>query len=272
MRKNTRLQNNRAMRVIVASMVSLFSFAALADPSAKEIMQKAGDARKLTGSEAVMKLSIFGKNKGDVRERKIALATKTVGTTEKRIYSFLAPADVKGTGVLTFDHDKKDDDTWVYLPKLRGEPRRIVSSAKGKKFLGSEFSYADLNTPILDNYKIKLLKTEKAGGTDCYVIEMLPASEKVAEEEGYSKKIVWVGKSDFMIRKSEFYDPDKALLKVLTMKNIKLVDKKLKRYRAMYSEMVNKQDGRKSIFVTERIENSPNVKDDLFTTAYLKRQ
>lgn len=271
MRKNKRLQNNKAMCVIVASMVTLFSLAAFAnDPSPKDIMQKAGDARKLTGSEAVMKLLIFSK-KGEQRKREIAMATKTAGGTEKRVYKFLAPADVKGTGVLTFDHDKKDDDTWIYLPALR-KTRRIVSSDKGKKFMGSEFSYADLNTPILSNYKLKLLKTEKAGGTDCYVVEMLPANDKVADEEGYSKKIVWVGKSDYMIRKSEFYDLDGALLKVLTMKNIKLVDKKSKRYRAMYSEMVNKQDGRKSIFETVKIENSPDVKDDIFTTAYLERQ
>jgi hypothetical protein len=241
------------------------------EPSPRQIMENASNVRKLDGSESVMSLTIINE-RGQKRVRKIAMATKTFdnGKTEKRLYRFLAPADVKGTGILAFDYETKDDDMWIFLPALR-KTRRIVSSEKSKNFMGSEFSYADMNTPVLDDYNLKTIKQEKVGGAECYVVEVLPRNDKIADEEGYSKKIVWAAKNDFTIRKSVYYDLDGNLLKELTAKDIKLLDPAKKRSRPMYMEMVNKQNNRKSIFVTTKIENSPNVKDEYFTAQYLER-
>jgi outer membrane lipoprotein-sorting protein len=266
------LKGISAKQLLIASLATFVSFGASAGSlTPKQIMQKVSEARKLEGSESVMSLTIYSKG-GDKRVRDIAMVSKVYdgGKTEKRLYRFLSPADVKGTGILMFDYETKNDDTWIFLPALR-KTRRIVSSEKGKAFMGSEFSYADMNTPILDNYKLKILKEEKVGGVDCYLIEVLPANSKVADEEGYSKKHVWVGKSDFMIRKSVFWDLDGEVLKELTAKKIEMVDKKKKRYRAKYMEMVNKQNGRKSVFETKKIESAPNAKDEYFTTQYLER-
>ena len=271
MKKSNQKRNFGISLLIAGCIVSGASVAAAVDPSPKKIMENASTARMLDGSEAVMSLTIVNE-KGQKRVRDIAMASKTFdgGKTEKRVFKFLSPADVKGTGVLIFDYESKDDDMWIYLPAMR-KTRRIVSSDKSKNFMGSEFSNADMNTPILDNYKLKTLGSEKVDGVDCYKIEALPKNDKVADEEGYSKKIVWVGKTDFMIRKSVFYDLDGALLKELTVKKIQLVDKGKKRYRGMHMEMVNKQNNRKAIFETKKIENSPNVKDEIFTTQYLER-
>ena len=56
---------------------------------------------------------------------------------------------------------------WIYLPALR-KVRRIVSSEKGKSFMGSEFSNADMSAPKLDDYAYnyleqKLMKAKIAG-------------------------------------------------------------------------------------------------------------
>ena len=103
------------------------------------------------------------------------------------------------------------------------------------------------------------------------MIEALPKSNEVAEDEGYKKKEVWIAKSDYMPRKQNYYDMDGKLLKVLTAKNAKLVDKANKKYRLMYMEMVNKQNGRKSVFKTSKVDHSPNADDNYFTTSYLER-
>ncbi len=133
-------------------------------PSPRDIMDKAAQARKLDGSEAVVKM-IMTDDKGGTRERKITMATKLYddGKTEKRIMRFLAPADVKGTGVLVFDYDSAPDDVWIFLPALR-KTRRIVSSQRSQSFLGSEFSFGDLNVPSLDEFTYTLVKEEPAGG------------------------------------------------------------------------------------------------------------
>jgi len=243
----------------------------LAGPSARDIMDKVAETRKLAGSEAVLSMTIVNE-KGQKRERKLSMATKVFddGKTEKRIYRFLEPADVKGTGVLIFDYQDKADDVWVFLPALR-KTRRIVSSESSKSFMGSEFSYGDLNIPPLDDYNYTLVKEESYGGEACYVVEVKPKSDATAKNDGYSKKIYWVSKDKFAVRKGLYYDLGGKEFKELKSDNIKLLDPAKKRYRAMRMEMINKQNGRRSVFNSDKVSFAPATKDEYFTNRYLER-
>src|SRR5262249_38506680 len=106
-------------KLLFATLALSLSGPARADkaPSARDIMDKVTTTRKLDGSEAVIKMSVVGEN-GQAREREISMATKLYdgGKTEKRIYRFLSPADVQGTGILVFDYQDKPDDVWIFLP------------------------------------------------------------------------------------------------------------------------------------------------------------
>ena len=244
---------------------------AAAAPSAREIMERVTVTRKLDGSEATVKMTTFDGG-GQPRERQLSMASKIYdgGQTEKRVYRFLSPADVQGTGILVFDYADKPDDVWIYLPALR-KTRRIVSSQRAQSFMGSEFSYGDLNIPSLDDFDYTLVKEEASGGEPCYVIDLVPKSKEIADAEGYSKKTYWVSKAKMAVVRGLYYDNDGKLLKELIAQDIKLLDPKNKRYRAMHMEMVNKQNGRKSVFETKKVAFSPSTKDDYFTTAYLER-
>jgi len=278
-----RLKRPRSASVGPAAAFALSLFASLspasAAPSARDIMEKVTTTRKLDGSEAVVKMTIVG-DKGQAREREITMATKLYdgGKTEKRIYRFLSPADVQGTSILVFDYENKADDVWIYLPAMR-KTRRIVSSQNSQSFMGSEFTYGDLNIPALDDFTYAITKEEACGpgsgngnATDaCWVIDVLPKSKETAESDGYSKKTFWVSKEKMAVVRGLFYDKDGKLLKELVAGDIKLLDPKNKRYRATHLEMTNKQNGRKAIFDTKKVTFAPNTKDDYFTTAYLER-
>ena len=242
-----------------------------AGPSARDIMSKSLEARKLDGSEAMVKM-IMSDDKGSTRERSMTMATKLYdgGKTEKRIVRFLAPADVKGTGVLMFDHDASPDDVWIFLPALR-KTRRIVSSQRNQSFLGSEFSFGDLSAPSLDEFTYNSVKEEDAGGEPCFVIDVTPKDKSTGEAEGYSKKTVWISKATYTVRRTQFFDMGGKLLKELNTSDVKLLDPKKKAYRAMKMEMVNKQNGRKSTFLSEKVTLAPDTKDEYFTTRYLER-
>ena len=242
-----------------------------AGPSARDIMDKSFQGRKLDGSEALVKM-IMSDDKGATRERSMTMATKLYdgGKTEKRIVRFTAPADVKGTGVLMFDYDAAPDDVWIFLPALR-KTRRIVSSQRNQSFLGSEFSFGDLSAPSLDEFTYNLVKEEDGGGEPCYVIDVTPKDKATGAAEGYSKKTVWISKATYSVRRTQFFDLGGKLLKELNSSDIKLVDAKNKRYRPMKMEMVNKQNGRKSIFQTDKVTLAPDTKDEYFTTRYLER-
>ena len=278
-----RLKRPRSASVGPAAAFALSLFASLspasAAPSARDIMEKVTTTRKLDGSEAVVKMTIVG-DKGQAREREITMATKLYdgGKTEKRIYRFLSPADVQGTSILVFDYENKADDVWIYLPAMR-KTRRIVSSQNSQSFMGSEFTYGDLNIPALDDFTYAITKEEACGpgsgngnaADACWVIDVLPKSKETAESDGYSKKTFWVSKEKMAVVRGLFYDKDGKLLKELVAGDIKLLDPKNKRYRATHLEMTNKQNGRKAIFDTKKVTFAPNTKDDYFTTAYLER-
>lgn len=264
----------KTIRILTAVLAAILASSGLVvqeELTAKQIMDKAFEVTKLAGSEAVSTMTIIDR-KGRERVRQIAMVTKLFdsGDTEKRLLRFLSPADVKGTGLLLFDYKEKDDDMWLFLPALR-KTRRIVSSERAKSFMGSEFSYADMAPPILDEFTYKILGEKEAEGTLCWEIEMVPVDEDIADENGFSKRIAWIAKKDFVIRKAVYYDLDGELHKELAVKGIKELDPKNHKYRPMHMIMVNKQNSRKSILIVNEIQFNPNIKDNYFTTRYLER-
>ncbi len=243
-----------------------------ADPDPRAIMDKVNTNRKLDGSEGLQSLVIISK-KGHKRVRKLAMVSKLYdgGKTEKRMARFLSPADVKGTGLLTFDYETKTDDMWLYMPALR-KTRRIVSSEKSKSFMGSEFSYSDMTIPTLDDFKYKFLREEQYENATCQVIEVTPINESVADENGFSKRVVWVGKHDFAVRKVHYWDLSGEFFKEMRARDIRLVDKKNNKYRAFHLEADNKLTGRKSEMQMHELKLRTDIPDDYFTTRYLERQ
>jgi len=171
---------------------------------------------------------------------------------------------------LTFDYETKDDDMWLYMPALR-KVRRIVSSEKTKSFMGSEFTNSDITNPNIDEYTYKLLGSDPVDNVECWKIEISPATKDIANSYGYSKKIAWIGKADYVARKNEYYDLDGKLLKVMNVKAVKLLDEKNKKYQTTIAVMENKQNGRSSGFVIDKVVFNPNVKEEYFTTEYLQK-
>ena len=263
-----------------AVLVSMLTGSGLSTPpahaeetlSARDVMEKVTVTRKLDGSESTIKMTMTDE-KGQKREREITSATKLFdgGKTEKRVFRFLLPADVQGTGFLIFDYEAKADDAWIYLPALR-KTRRILSSQGGQSFMGSEFTYADFNSPALEDYTYTLGKEEAcAGGETCYVIDVVPKTKETIAADGYSKRTYWVSKSKFVASRILHYGPDGKLLKELIASDARLLDTKKKRYRTMRNEMINKQNGRKAVFEFTKMNFAPYTKDEYFTTAYIER-
>lgn len=241
------------------------------EPDARQIMEKAREASKLKGLEAVSTLRIYDA-RGRERVRQTSMASKEFdnGSTEKRIIRFLSPAEVKGTGMLIYDYSEKSDDMWIYMPALR-KTRRIISTEKSKSFMGSEFSNADMSAPNLMDFEYKLVRTEKADGADCWVIESVPGNEDIMDEMGFDRKISWIAKKDFVQRKAEYYNEDGELFKRLTATAVKQIDPAGTKSIAMKMEMVNLDNGRRSVMTMDKIQYSPDVKEDYFTLAFLEK-
>ncbi len=238
---------------------------------AREIMEQAREASKFRGLEAVSTLKIYDA-KGRQRVRQTSMASREFdnGATEKRIIRFLSPAEVRGTGMLIYDYQEKNDDMWIYMPALR-KTRRIVSNEKSKSFMGSEFSNADMSAPNLDDFNYSLLRLESIDDADCWVIESIPINEDVMDEMGFDRKVSWIGKKDYVQRKAEYYNEDEEVFKRFTATNIKAIDPAGKKFMATHMEMLNEENGRRSVMTMDKIQYNPDVKEEYFTLAYLEK-
>jgi hypothetical protein len=263
------------MKTIVKIIIAFILFSAgnlLFAQNAKELMKQSIDNGKFKGIETRSTLKIIDK-KGRERIRELYMASKTYDKTnmEKRIILFLAPADVKGIGLLVFDYDKKPDDLWIYMPAIR-KTRRIVSSEKKKSFMGSEFSNADMTTSNLDDYNYKLLGNESVDGTDCWKIESIPANDDIIETTGYSRQIVFLGKNDLVLREVIFYDEDGELLKTLTASDIEVIDNTNEKKMSRFMRMENHQNERKSVIIINEVKVNENLKDEMFSIDFIEKQ
>ncbi|MBN1572526.1 MAG: outer membrane lipoprotein-sorting protein [Deltaproteobacteria bacterium] len=229
----------------------------------KEIMQNVHDRDTGKSSASKTKMVIIN-DKGQERVREVQAVRKDYGDLSKSLIRFLAPADVKGTGFLIWENKDVDDDQFLYMPAT-GKVRRITSSSKSERFMGTEFTYEDMENRKVEKDVHKLLGEETIDGNKCYKVESVP---KDGEESQYSKFISWVRADIWVPVKIEFYDEEGALLKVLKVKKIEKIQNI---WTTKDSEMHNVQTDYKTILNIEDIQYNLDIKDDYFTERYLKQ-
>jgi len=235
-------------------------------PDAWQIMAKSRDM-SITGSlSANINLTITEKG-GSTRNRTISMTTKSYPEgLEKRFIKFIEPADVRGTAMLVVDNANTADDMWIYLPALK-KTRRIVTSEKGKSFMSSEFSNADMTSPSLSDFTHR--HADNSGKDTQWIIESVPVNEDKADEYGYSKKISYISIDKTQVQKMEFYNFDNELFKVIEIKSIL----PLGNGKYLVKNMVanNLATNRKSEILFSSISEGVKVDDSFFTIQNLER-
>ena len=235
--------------------------------TASEISKKSNEMIEIGNSEMAFTLHIRDA-KGNDRIRKITMASKKFGNVTKTLITFISPADVSGTALLSYDYEDKDDDMWVYMPALK-KVRRIVSSEKGKSFMGSEFTNADMTTPNDADFKYSILETLNYDGKTCWKIEAIPVNKDVEKSCGYSKKISYVDKTTYLCHKVEFYDTKGTLQRVQTNSDYRKQSNG--KYFCFNMKMENTQTKRVSEMVVDKIQLGSQLKESAFAPAALEK-
>ncbi|MGE4347535.1 MAG: outer membrane lipoprotein-sorting protein [Flavobacteriaceae bacterium] len=137
--------------------------------------------------------------------------------------------------------------------------------------MGSEFSYADMSLPTVEDFTYKFSDAETINGEPCYTIEITPKRNEIASENGFSKKISYISKNDFVMRKAIYYNLSGEKEKEMTVDEVIEVDTTNHKYKMKEMKMVNLLNGRQSISIIDQIQYNQNVSDDYFTTRYLEK-
>jgi hypothetical protein len=235
-------------------------------PDAGQIMNKSREL-SLTGSmSATINLSITEKN-GASRNRTISMTTKSFSEgLEKRMIKFLEPADVRGTAMLVVDNRNSADEMWIYLPALK-RTRRIVSSEKGKSFMSSEFTNADMSSPTLSDFVNRHIAG--SGKNNMWIIESIPVNEDKEDEYGYSRKVSYIDMDSYQVQKMEFYNFDNEMYKTIEIKSVHEMSEGKYMIRDMIAS--NHVTDRQSEIVFRNITEQVKVDDTFFTVQNLER-
>ena len=253
--------------IIITLLFVFFLFPYSKAQNAREIIKKSSDAIYLETMEMTITLKIFD-SKGNVRERKVANSSKKFGETIKTKILFLSPADVAGTTMIIYDYEKKDDDMWIYLPSMRNT-RRIVSSDKGKNFMGSEFANSDLSKPDSDDFNYRILESKKIDEKDCWQIESVCLNENVEKEKGYKKSISFIEKTHFLPLVINYYDTKGLLFKTMTFRDYRPTAQG--KYFAFGMEKKNVRNGRKSEMRVDEFKPGARLVESDFSITSLGR-
>ncbi|MDY0196797.1 MAG: outer membrane lipoprotein-sorting protein [Tenuifilaceae bacterium] len=256
------------MRTILITSIAFLAFAfhGVAQ-DAREISDKSSKVIEFEAMEMATNLYIYD-NKGNSRERQVAVATRKFGDVTKTLMRFLSPADVQGTSILIYDYEDKADDMWVYLPSMR-RTRRIVTTEKGKSFMGSEFTNADMSRPNLDDFTYTLLGEETINGKICWKVEALTKSREMESEYGFKRRVSYIEKSTYLIQKSELYDRTDKLNKVMTLGDYRKQSNGL--YFSYQMEMKNVQSNRRSEMKVKSFQLGSKLNENSFAVSSLEK-
>jgi len=230
---------------------------------AKEIAYKVYNRNAPSNGESDMTMTLINK-KGSERVRNLHQYFIDLGEVEKQIMFFTAPADVKNTSFMNWSYDdaNKSDDQWLYLPALK-KVKRISSSSKDNDFMGSDFTYEDMEKRSPERDIHKFIKSDVLNGEKVWIVEATPK-----EEEQYSKRKVWVSQEKELPLKVEFYDEDGELLKTLTITETK----ELKGYWIVTKQLMkNVQKNHQTVISLTNIKVENGITDSKFTQREMER-
>lgn len=185
----------------------------------RDVIQMVRDRPSPLSSIAQIKMTLVNR-KGDTHIREFITWSVKRGDTTKSITKVLAPDTMKGKGFL-FIKEGKESIQYIYLPEMK-RMRRIAGSERRESFLGSDLSYEDLRPRNIDDDEHTLLREEKCGENQCYVVESVP---KDPESSIYGKVISWIRKDILVPVRGEFYTKDGELMKVMEVKDLEKVER-----------------------------------------------
>ena len=233
-------------------------------PIAKDILEEARDKQFPDNSIIDLTMVLINK-RGNKRTRQLKTKRKTMSDGEaKSVAYFLSPADVKGTAFLVWEHKDTDNDQFIYLPALK-KIRRIASSQKNQSFMGSDFSYADMENQDIDDAAHKMLPQQDLNGKPCWVIESIPKPDSDSE---YGKMITWVTKKDLIPEKVDFYDKKGKLLKTMLVLRSGPVGEVIL---PLHFTMANVQKNHKTEIILDEVMLDQELPDKEFTKRAIQR-
>ena len=249
----------RHLSLILLIMLSFLSGQALADAEGTTLAKRLY-VRPDGRDASLQAIMILSKKGGKPRYR--TLYTYRLDNENGETWSlmrFTEPADINGTGLLTHDRPGDDSSQWIYLPAL-DRARRISSSRKGGRFVGSDIYYEDLRKRDVEKDEHHIIGNGKLGKIAVTKLESIPVDP---DNSVYSKRILWVHMKTLIPLQVDYYAASsEAPVKRMKVNKIQ----KLQGYWTVLDSTVYDLEGdRQTRLVTRAIKYDQQLPTNLFS-------
>ena len=181
----------------------------------------------------------------------------------KSVITFQAPADVAGMKFLQIQNANSDDERFLYTPELK-RSRRIAGSSRSESFMGTDFSYADLDGRDLRQSASVLGADATIGKFDCHHVIATPKNEDAI----YAKIELWVRKDNYVPLKWVMFDKNNQPVKTLVAKEIQ---RHGGRWFITGSRMTDNATGRSTELVLEKIDRRDDIPLESFSVRAIEK-
>jgi len=244
------------------------------DKSASAIMKAVDESYRGDTRTIIIQVVLVDKDKTR-NYRKIRTINKMYGRDEKGLTYILEPAKLKGTGFLSYDWSlqTRENEAWIYLPDL-GKVTRLSTSNRADYFLGSDFTYGDLERLEVDDFDYQFADDERPAATGEVIIDALPRADildHVIDKTGYTRIRYWVDTERVFVMKAKYWLKDKGWVKYYTASRVEQVSgawiaKNEQMILTRHDQMVHA-----TLMMVESIELNNSVDDSVFTTYGLEK-
>lgn len=181
----------------------------------------------------------------------------------KSMVRFSAPADLAGAGFLQIQNRGADDDRFLFLPELK-RSRRISGNLRGNSFMGTDFSFADLDRRDFRESRATSKPDEAIGKFPCFHVEAVPSRS----DSPYGAVEVWLRKDNLLPLKMVMYDHAHVLMKTFTTLEVRRVSG---RWYVTKSRMEDPVHSHTTDLVLTDIAPATDIPDDDFTVRNLEK-
>jgi Outer membrane lipoprotein-sorting protein len=252
---------------VCAVIVAVLGGAASADssPRAADIVRAVleGDPWGLGGASVAAHATLTDKRGAKSELAFVAKSRRYEPLLSKSIVRFSSPPDLAGAGFLQIQKPDGDDDRYLFLPDLK-RSRRISGNLRGNAFMGTDFSFADLDRHDLRDSESQLVGDEPVGKWPCYVVDVRPKRS----DAQYSHVSMWIRKDNNLPLREKMFDKAGVLSKTLEALEVKRVSG---HWFVSRSRMQDNQHDHVTELVLDDIDAATEISDDEFTVRALEK-
>ncbi|MFW6012666.1 MAG: outer membrane lipoprotein-sorting protein [Candidatus Bipolaricaulota bacterium] len=198
--------------------------------SGQEILEKVDlQQEKIARGDLISVLTFENQPAGGnpSQSRFLSLAKKKPDEPNYTLIYYLEPPKIEGSIFLTREEEDGQTEMWLYLSAL-GQVKRLGISSRQETFAGSTLSRQEIGERNMsERYEAELLEeAELTIDGESFPAFLLEVEAKDEDETRYPRGELWVGKDNWLVLKSEDYNEEGELERVLEVTKLETFEGK----------------------------------------------